>query len=277
MGWIIGVLICMLWPGPGLQPARAHGDAHLQIAELDLQIRTNSTNPALFLRRGELCRLDGNWTNALADLDRAAALDPKLDGVLLERGRVYFDAGQPERATNFLSQFLQRNPTNAIAHLIRARTYLWIAHTPQAIEDYDAAIRFSPSPGPDLFLERASAHRSLGESGLERALGGLVEGIQIHGPIVSLEMAALDLEVELKRWESALKRLDRISATAPRRDRWLMRRAEILESSGRASEAMEAWKDARREFQSLPERMQTSKAGRQQADKLLEKLGPVSK
>lgn len=260
-----------------LQTALAHGDAHLQITELDRQILTNSRNPKLFLRRGELNRLDGNWTNALADLDRAAALDPRLDAVLLERGRVYFDAGQPEKATNFLSQFIRLNPTNAVARLTRARTYLWMAQAPRAIEDYDAAIRFSPSPGPDLFLERASAQRSLGESGLEQALGGLVEGIQLHGPIVSLEMAALELEVELKRWESALKRLDRVSAAAPRRDRWLMRRAEILESAGRANEALEAWKEARREFQALPERMQTSKAGRQQADKLVEKLGPLTK
>lgn len=275
MAWIGWWFVASL--SPVLRTAWGHGDAHLQIVELDRQILTNSRNPALFLRRGELHRLDGNWTNALADLDRATALDPKLDAVLLERGRIYFDAGQPEKATNFLSQYLRLHPTNAIARLTRARAFLWMTQPSKAIEDYHAAIQFSPAAGPDLFLERASAQRSLGESGLEQALAGILEGIQSHGAIVSLEMAALELEVDLKRWDAAIQRLDRMAISAPRRDRWLMRRAEILELAGRASDAQQSWKDARREFQSLPERMRMSKAGQQMDAKLTEKLGPLPK
>jgi tetratricopeptide (TPR) repeat protein len=257
--------------------AQAHGDTHLQIADLNRQIETNANSAPLFLRRGELFRLDGNWTNALSDLERALKLDPELHLAQLERGRVYFDAGQPEKADQVLSQFRRIEPTNAVARLTRARTLLWLGQNTPAIADYNAAIQNSPNPGPDLFLERAGAYRSLKESGLEPALAGLLEGIRHHGPIVTLEMAALDLEVELKRWDAALKRLDQLSNAAPRRDRWLMRRAEILERAGRAPEALNAWKEARKEFEALPERLQQSKSGQQQAAALKEKLGASGK
>ena len=89
----------------------------------------------------------------------------------------------------------------------------------------------------------------------------------------SMEMAVMDLEVELERWDAALKRLDRVALAAPRRDRWLMRRAEVLELAGRKQEAQRTWKEAQQEFNALPERLRTSKSGQQQAATLREHVG----
>lgn len=269
---LLRILVLMLWTWAGTK-AHAHGDAHIQIEDLNRQIATNSTHAPLFLRRAELHRLDGNWTNAIADLKQAAVLDPALPGVALEYGRVYFDAGQPERALPPLNDFLKANPSNAIGRLVRARARAWAGQTQPALEDYGVAIQCSRNPGPDLFLERAGVYRGLGKAGLEPALQSLMEGLQSVGPVLSLEMAVMDLEVDLERWDAALKRLDRVALAAPRRDRWLMRRAEVLELAGRKPEAQGSWKEALQEFNALPERLRTSKSGQQQAATLRERVG----
>jgi predicted RNA polymerase sigma factor len=57
------------------------------------------------------------------------------------------------------------------------------------------------------------------------------------GHVVSLELPAVDLEVELERWDAALARLDRLAATAPPNPLWIARRGEVLEKAGRGAEA----------------------------------------
>jgi len=255
--------------------AWGHGDAHVLILDINRQLEIRPKDAALWLRRGELYRLDGNWTNAIRDIDRARTLDPKLDLALLERGRVHFDAGQPSQATNHLTQFLTRHPSNSVALLVRARSLVWLGDHRNAIRDFSDAIRYSPDSGPDMYLERAAACRSLGVGGLGEAISGLEEGLKMLGPILTLQIAAIDYELELKRWDSALMRLDKILENAPRKDRWLMRRAEILLLAGRDAEARENWKRARTEFEALPERMRTTRAGLQQAARFQEVLGVV--
>lgn len=255
--------------------AWGHGDAHVLILDVNRQLETRPKEATLWLRRGELFRLDGNWTNALRDIERALELDPKLDMAVLERGRLHFDAGQPNQATNYLTQFLTRYPSNAVALLVRARSLVWLGDHRNAIRDFSEAIRCSPDSGPDLYLERAAACRALSARGLEEAIAGLEEGLKTVGPVLSLQIAAMDYELELKRWDSALLRLDKLLAHAPRKDRWLMRRAEILLLAGREGEAREEWKRARTEFESLPERMRSTRAGLQQAARFQEVLGAI--
>lgn len=264
--WILSLVAIV--PAAWMPPAQAHGDVHPRILELNRQIESHPQDAGLVLRRGELHRLDGNWTNALADLARAARLNPKLDLVELERGRVYFDAAQPERAVPHLDQFLLANPTNAVALVTRARCRAWLGRHREAVDDFSAAILASPAAGPDLHLERATALHALGIDGDREALKGLNDAIASIGPVLTLQAAALDLEVQLKSWDAALSRIGKLSEASPRRDRWLMRKAEVLELAGRTAEARAAWREAQREFEALPERMRTTPAGQKQAAQL---------
>lgn len=78
------------------------------------------------------------------------------------------------------------------------------------------------------------------------------EGIRQLGPLVLLELPALELDVQLKRYDAALQRVDVLAAHSPRQEEWLRRRGEILELAGRPAEARAAWAAAWAALETLP-------------------------
>jgi predicted negative regulator of RcsB-dependent stress response len=72
------------------------------------------------------------------------------------------------------------------------------------------------------------------------------------GPLVTLQLCALDIEVKQKQYDDALKRLESITAKSPRKETWLARRGEILQEAGRKSEARQAFTAALEAMETLP-------------------------
>ena len=71
---------------------------------------------------------------------------------------------------------------------------------------------------------------------------------------VTLELAAIELERGMARWDSALRRIDKMMQLSSRKETWLVRRAEILGQAGRYSEAGRAFAQALDAIYALPER-----------------------
>jgi predicted negative regulator of RcsB-dependent stress response len=92
------------------------------------------------------------------------------------------------------------------------------------------------------------------------ALLALDEGIARLGPVVTLELEAIDLTVRGKRYDEALLRLDRIASQTPRKETWLERRGDVLEKAGRLSEAREAYQAAFDALSLLPAWTQETQA-----------------
>ena len=83
-------------------------------------------------------------------------------------------------------------------------------------------------------------------------MDGLDEGLErLSGP-VTLQIYAIDLELTRGHHDAALVRVDRIAATSPRKESWLVRRGEILEQAGRPVEARKAYDDALLAIDGLP-------------------------
>jgi predicted negative regulator of RcsB-dependent stress response len=121
-----------------------------------------------------------------------------------------------------------------------------------AAEDYSRAIAYSSQPSPELYLERAQALTAEGGTYLDTALKGLEQGIQKLGPLVTLQLYAIDVELKRKQFDAALKRLDKVAAQSPRKETWLARRGEILQQAGRGEEAREAYRAALKAMDTLP-------------------------
>ncbi len=215
--------------------AFAHGDVHPRILEFTEQIKRSPTNTTLYLQRAELYRIDGDYTNAMADLNHVAQHDRSLKRVDFLRGQVQQDAGQPQSALGPLNRYLADQPPDAEAYTVRARVLIKLNRPAPAIEDFTAAIKWSSTPNPELFIERAAAWRTLGKP--EEAMRGLDEGIRRLGPIVTLQLPAVDAELALKKTDAALARIDTVMTRLQRKETWLVRRAEILRNASREAEA----------------------------------------
>lgn len=206
--------------------APAHVDPELQIADVTRRLQQEPRNAVLYVKRGDLHRSLRHWDLALSDYDRAAALNPALAVVDLARGKTLLEAGRAEQARTALDRFLARRPGHAEGLVARARAQVSIRHFQSALEDYNQALLRHPAPRPEYYLERAKLQPPAA------ALRGLDQGIARLGPVVTLELAAIDLDLELRNYDSAVARVDRIAAQAARQDYWLARRAEILRLKG---------------------------------------------
>jgi tetratricopeptide (TPR) repeat protein len=238
-----------------------HGDVHLRIQAITQQIAQSQdarTNASLYFQRADLYRTDGDWTNALADLDRVAQLDSSLKRVDYLRGLVQFEANHLDAALASLNKYLASKPKDYEAFAARARVFVKLGSYRAAVEDYTTAIGLS-APSPDLFIERADACRALGKP--EEGLRSLDEGIRKIGqPLVTLELPAVDLEISLKNYDAALARIDRVMARVQRKETWLARRAEILRQAGREDEAQKNYREALAAIEQLPAAHRSTRA-----------------
>ena len=100
------------------------------------------------------------------------------------------------------------------------------------------------------------------------------------GPVVSLQEVAIANEVARKNWDGALARVDSVAALSPRRESWLVRRAEILTAAGRPREARATYREALAAIGTLPPRLRETRAMRRleaQVMRSLDTLGSDEK
>lgn len=255
-----GIFLFFLSAGSWLAEARAHGELHPRIEAITREMAPGPT-AELFLRRGELYRLDGNFSAALADYESAEQLDPGLATVALCQGRALFEAGHPGPARRALDEFLRRQPDHVAGFLLRARVQARLGARREAVADYGRAIALADEPRPEPFAERAEIQMALGEPAA--ALDGLTAGLAKLGSIPSLHLPALEAELALARFDAALSRIDRLTVAADRKEQWLERRAEVLVRAGRLAEAATARRTALEAVAALPARLREAPACRE--------------
>lgn len=235
-----------------------HGDLHEQIEAVTKQIEKEPGRADLYFKRGELRRFHEELKPAREDLDRAAELDPKLAVVDLARARLEQALGDPKAAIEAVDRFLAKEPGHGEARVVRARALAKRGDHAAAAEEYSRALAKLPEPRPEHYLERAQSLAALDR--IDEAVRGLEEGMRKLGPIITLQLGALDLETRAKKYDAALDRLARIQADSPRKDPWLARRGDLLREAGRPREAREAYRAALAAMETLIPRQRQAKA-----------------
>jgi predicted Zn-dependent protease len=239
--------------------ARAHEGLHEQIAAITAKIKRDPKNASLYLQRGELHRLHRDWLRAAADYDRAERLQPSLKTVELARGKMFLESGRLQRAKLTLDRFLTGQPDHYEGLITRARVLAKLGARIDAGKDFTQALSLSSLPEPELYLERANV-LAADEQHIDEALTGLDEGLSKLGSLVTLQLAAIDLELRRKNYDRALARLDQIAAQSQRKEAWLVRRGEILTLAGRDEDARTAFNAALTAIESLPPAHRQSRA-----------------
>ena len=230
--------------------AATHDDLHEQILAVTKKIKAAPRNPTLYLKRAELYRLHKEWKNAEKDFDVTEKLMPDLAAVDLGRGKLWFDARQFSKSKIALEKYLSKEPNSFEGIITFARVCAARKDTERAVKFFSQAIELSPKDSAEIYLERAETLVSANK--IDAALSGLDEGIKRFGSLVTLQTAAIDLEVKRKNLDIALGRLDKLAASMPRKESFLFRRGEILLQANRPCEARTALIESRAGFDSLP-------------------------
>lgn len=227
----------------------AHDGLHEQIIAVTKEIKKDPKNAALYLKRAELYRLHEEWKNSEKDFARAEKLDANLAVVNLGRGKLWLDAKQFSKAKLALENFLSKQPDSFEGVITMARIFAKLKQTETAVKYFTQAIALAPKDSAEIYLERAETLVSAGK--IDEALRGLDEGTEKFGGLVTLQTAAIDLEVTRKNYDAALSRLEKLSATMPRKESFFLRRGEILLQAKRKCEARKSLLQAQEGYDSL--------------------------
>ena len=256
---------------------RAHGDLQEQRETASARIKADPGNAELYFRRAELYRQHEEWPAAIADYDQVERLAPGNDAVHLGRAKLLQAMGRYQAALGELNRFLDAQPDNVDALVTRARVRERMGQHALAAEDFARAIERAASPEPEFYLERAQALAAANPGHPQAALACLDEGIAKLGPLPTLGLAAIDLEVGQGDFAAALARLERLSAGAQRQEGWLERRGDILVKADRAQSALLAYRDAQAAISRLPTRLQGTQAMQEMQARLKQKIASAGR
>ncbi|MFN7971431.1 MAG: tetratricopeptide repeat protein [Acidobacteriota bacterium] len=231
----------------------AHAGLDEAIALVTERIGHEPGNAELYRMRGDLYREGEDFRRSRDDYEHARTLEPSLPGIDLRIGRAALEAGRSGEALAALDVAILCEPGSVEAFLLRARTNVALGRAADAVADFDRALDLSvppASPQPELYIERARA--AVADGDRQGALRGLDRGLGRLGPLITLDLEALDIELSIPDPQAALARLDRIAARSARKEQWLSRRGDILASLGERREARAAFEAALKALSLVP-------------------------
>ncbi len=97
------------------------------------------------------------WDDALADLNRAIALDPGLVEAYKQRARVFMTLGEPVRAADDLTRAIDLDPADGEIYSMRGLTFISRMLYDASIADFTRALECLPG-NPRVLYNRAVAH-----------------------------------------------------------------------------------------------------------------------
>ena len=235
--------------------------AHPPLTETERQVEQaleeSPEDSDLQLQRAALYRQRSSWDEAAAAYLRAAALGADRDQVDVALAQVFLEAGLPLTAEMQVERVLARKPDDAAARITRARVRQALGNLPGAADDYQRGVELLAHPEPGVVREAMSAQVAAGRP--EQALRLADAAMRKIGPVVSVQLPAIEIELESGHPEAALGRIDTLLAQAPRHEIWLAERGEILEKVGRVDEARATYEHSLSLIQERPQRRRSDK------------------
>lgn len=226
----------------GARQAESHAGLDVLEPAMADKVARNPSDPTVRLEQAQAFEVAGRWDDALDALDRAAALGADPDQVSGLRGRILLAAGRAAAAKQELDALITRRPDAPGPYYQRGLTLLRLGRPDAAAPDFEKAVSALPRPTPEDVFTWRDALLAAGKPA--DAVRALDRGMLRVGHVSSLELAAVDLEVQLGRHGDAIGRLDRLIAQNPRNPAWIARRGELLERTGARSEARAAYTKA---------------------------------
>ncbi len=248
------LLLWALWlPLFAAQHSLAHPDFDAQLRQLDLDSQQQPADNLIRLRRADIYAQQGKFSEALQQTTSVPGSEREQREIRLARAYIYFESGQLETARALISDFLKDEPEYARGWLLLGRSEAGLRKVQSAVEHFQRGLKLLAQPNPDEYLELARWQSALGR--FEAAVATLEEGgRRLGSPALALEI--ISLQRQAGDFQSALERTEKLlAASASKPELLQMLRAELLEQSGRLT-------DARTAFRALAESKTEAQAGR---------------
>jgi tetratricopeptide (TPR) repeat protein len=147
------------------------------IAEFDKALAINRNLAEAYFYRGTAYSYKGNYDRAIADYDQAIRLNPNYAEAYGNRGIAYSDKGNYDRAIANYEQVIRLNPNDALAYNNRGNAYSNKGNKDRAIADFDQAIRLNPNYA-NAYNNRGATYSDKGDN--DRAIADYTQAIRLN-------------------------------------------------------------------------------------------------
>jgi tetratricopeptide (TPR) repeat protein len=175
---------------------------------------TESNLQAEYELRGNAYRHAGLYDQALADTNKAIALNPNESDGYVDRGNIYKNKGQYDLALQDYDQAIRLDPNSAAAFYDRGDFFLDRRQYDRAIKDDDQAIRLKPDYA-SAFDNRCFSRAILGQ--LPEALADCNEAVRLAPTANHYDSRGL-VYLKMKNYAAAIADYDSALHIEPKMD-----------------------------------------------------------
>lgn len=237
----------------------AHGPIHELILQTTQEIKEDPDNASLYVKRAEFYRIDDDFDKCVADLLVAKKLAPETPGLDYLFAQIHADNGYPNTGMHYIQKVLDETPDHINALQLRASIYIQMKEEALAIKDFDHSLSIMKQPRPQHFIDIAKATLRADSTDYEGAISWLNKGEERLGFNIVMRSFANELDVKFGNYDRAIKRLDEVIGKFKRHDKWLLEKAQILETAKRLPEARDTYKSTLAAIRSLPKSKRSTK------------------
>lgn len=237
-------------------PSFAHGDLDLQIERLSKQIEKTPENPDLYLHRGQLYCKHRELQKAKNDYFKVLGLNDQAIITYLLLAQLYSEDAKPDSALIYVGIYLEERPNNVDGLITRSGIYQQKSQKEAAKADLETAFSFLPNPEPRHFIAIANATLLAEATNYSEAFNWIKKGQSILGTDIVLEEKEIELLCEAKLYTEALEKINHQIDSFPRKEKWLFKKASLLEEMKQSEKALTVYQKTLFNIQLLPTRLQ---------------------
>lgn len=234
-------------------PLIAHPDPRHTLEHLEEHLKETPDNPQLLAQKVELLMDTEHLDLARPVCDKLLAVAPGKREFLLLDAQVTLEERNTASALSKTRAVTSANPDFAAGWRFLSRVEEESGNREAAIAAILHSLSVNPKPTPSDVLTCAAWLRERGKTGdVELAIVQIDQGLAKLGVLSGLHYQAIELELSLGRYDSALRRIDALTARFRPSADLSLRRADILEKAGRYAEAAAACDSALALMDTLP-------------------------
>lgn len=236
-----------------------HGELTEQIEQVSERITAMPNNPDLYLKRGQLYAQHLEFEAAQKDYKKTLRLNSQLFITHLLMAQVLAEINQPISALSAINTFLKTAPNHAFGLITRSGIYQQLKKERAAEKDLQLALSTLKTPAPKHYIAIAEACLRADFTNLETALSWLDKGQTQFGFDIVLKEKELSLLVDAKQYSAAIQLIEELLGKFKRQEKWLFKKAVILEQSGQLLAALSTYSQTLQAIEKLPKRIQMTK------------------
>lgn len=241
------------------QQLMAHGEVHERIDIVTEEIAMEPEEAMLYIKRAMLYLEDEDFDNTIQDIEKAKSIEGnEFPPALMTYAKLSYKTKSYRIALKYINKFLEFDEQHVIGLKTKANILYALKKNAESAVCLEMVIENTSTPLPENFLTLIDLYIEM--EVYDKAMKIKEEAKTTLGDLMILDLKAIEIFELQKDYDGILATYDKIISTQVRKEKWLLKKAEVYLIQGKKSEANEALIQAESAISKLPARIQLTNA-----------------